>query len=64
MKYAVGIMLTTFGIFWAGEGAGLTWPGGDAFLIGLLAYLLGASVVLVSALRRRLARLELAGALA
>jgi uncharacterized membrane protein len=63
MKYAVGIMLTTFGIFWAGEGAGLAWPGGDAFLLGLLAYLLGASVVLVSMLRRRLARLELTGAL-
>jgi uncharacterized membrane protein len=24
MKYAVGVMLTTFGIFWAGEGAGAT----------------------------------------
>ena len=63
MKYAVGIMLTTFGIFWAGEGAGLTWPGGDAALIALLAYLLGVSVLLVAMLRRRPARLPFTGAL-
>src|SRR3954452_21847226 len=30
MKFAVGIMLTTFGIFWAAEGAGAKWPGSDA----------------------------------
>src|ERR1700686_3619392 len=40
MKYAVGVMLTTFGMFWAGEGAGIAWPGSDAALIGLLAYVL------------------------
>ena len=27
MKFAVGVMLTTFGMFWAGEGAGVDWPG-------------------------------------
>ena len=27
MKFAVGIMLTTFGIFWSAEGAGAHWPG-------------------------------------
>ena len=43
MKYAVGVMLTTFGIFWAGEGAGVDWPGGDASLIGLLVYVLATS---------------------
>jgi uncharacterized membrane protein len=64
MKYAVGVMLTTFGIFWAGEGAGLVWPGSDASLIGLLAYVLATSAVLVSVLRRRHARLEQIGALA
>ena len=26
MKFAVGVMLTTFGIFWAAEGAGATGP--------------------------------------
>ena len=64
MKYAVGVMLTTFGIFWAGEGAGIDWPGSDASLIGLLAYVLATSAVLVAMLRRRHARLQLIGALA
>ena len=62
MKYAVGVMLTTFGIFWAGEGAGVAWPGSDASLVGLLVYVLGTSAVLVWMLRRRHARVELAGA--
>jgi uncharacterized membrane protein len=62
MKYAVGVMLTTFGIFWAGEGAGVAWPGSDASLIGLLAYVLGTSALLVSMLKRRHAHLELIGA--
>jgi uncharacterized membrane protein len=33
MKFAVGIMLTSFGIFWGAEGAGVDWPGGDAALL-------------------------------
>jgi uncharacterized membrane protein len=63
MKYAVGVMLSTFGIFWAGEGAGVTWPGSDVSLIGLLAFVLTTSALLVSLLRRRHARVELAGAI-
>jgi uncharacterized membrane protein len=27
MKFAVGIMLTSFGTFWGAEGAGVAWPG-------------------------------------
>ena len=34
MKFAVGVMLTSFGIFWGAEGAGAHWPGGDAALLG------------------------------
>ena len=30
IKFAVGIALTTFGTFWAGEGIGVEWPAGDA----------------------------------
>jgi uncharacterized membrane protein len=62
MKYAVGVMLTTVGIFWAGEGAGVAWPGSDAALIGLLVYVLGTSALLVSMLKRRHAQLDLIGA--
>jgi uncharacterized membrane protein len=36
MKFAVGIMLTSFGLFWGSEGAGVSWPGHDAALLGLV----------------------------
>jgi uncharacterized membrane protein len=61
MKYAVGVMLTTFGIFWAGEGAGVEWPASDASLIGLLVCVLATSALLGAMLKRRHAHLELIG---
>ena len=36
IKIAVGIMLTSFGLFWVGEGAGAHWPGSDAAIIVLV----------------------------
>ncbi len=36
MKFAVGIMLTSFGIFWGAEGAGVSWPGNDGALLVLV----------------------------
>ena len=36
MKFSVGLMLVTYGSFWAAEGAGGDWPGGDVFLVVLL----------------------------
>src|SRR2546430_1894640 len=43
LQLVVGILLTTFGSFWAVEGLGVDWPGGDAAILGLLAiYLLTA----------------------
>jgi uncharacterized membrane protein len=46
IKTVVGIMLTSFGVFWVGEGAGVRWPGSDLaipvlagfFLLITLAY--------------------------
>ena len=29
LKFAVGVMLTSFGTFWAGEGVGIDWPGAE-----------------------------------
>jgi len=52
MKFAVGAMLTTFGIFWATEGAGAQWPGGDAALPAVLAFVLSLSAAFVLLLRR------------
>jgi MYXO-CTERM domain-containing protein len=53
LKFAVGVMLTTFGIFWSVEGAGAHWPGDDASLPGVLAFVILLSLVAVTALRRR-----------
>ena len=53
MKFAVGVMLTTFGIFWSTEGAGAHWPGDDAALPAVLAFVVLLSFASVAALRRR-----------
>jgi uncharacterized membrane protein len=63
MKFTVGVMLTTFGIFWSTEGVGAHWPGNDAALPVVLAFVVAlsfASVVLLR--RRRLGRDDVAGA--
>jgi len=52
LKFAVGIMLTSFGVFWGGEGAGIAWPGNDAALIGIVGVTAVLSVVGVLVLRR------------
>jgi uncharacterized membrane protein len=52
MKFAVGLMLTTFGVFWSAEGAGADWPGSDAAILGVLGFVALSSFVLVRLLRR------------
>ncbi len=42
LKYAVGVMLTSFGIFWGAEGAGASWPGSDAAIPAIVALVLAA----------------------
>jgi uncharacterized membrane protein len=53
LKFAVGLLLTTFGTFWGAEGAGAHWPGDDAALPGILAVLALTSFAAVRVLRRR-----------
>ncbi len=57
LKFVVGIMLTTFGTFWAGEGFRFEWPLADAFLLVLAALYLLASFILVLWLKARKQRL-------
>ncbi len=53
LKYAVGLMLTSFGTFWAAEGAGVQWPASDVAILGLLVVYAVISFGLVSTLQRR-----------
>ena len=49
LKFAVGIMLAAFGVFWTGEGLGVAWPGADLAIVVFAALFLGvgrAGVVL------------------
>ena len=60
LKFAVGLLLSTFGTFWSAEGAGVSWPGEDGALLGILGLLLITSLVAVRLLRHehRLPRLS------
>jgi uncharacterized membrane protein len=53
MKFAVGVMLTSFGTFWGAEGAGAHWPGGDAALLAIVPSTLLLSGLIVGLLRRQ-----------
>lgn len=52
MKFVVGIMLTSFGVFWGAEGAGAVWPAGDAALLVLVPAVALFALALVALLRR------------
>jgi uncharacterized membrane protein len=63
IKFAVGLLLTSFGCFWAAEGAGVDWPGDELSLLAVIAFFGLVSLVLVRTLRRkRHASLVTAGA--
>ena len=53
LKFAVGLMLCTFGTFWSTEGAGADWPGSDAAILAILAFYALASLAFVRVLERR-----------
>ena len=61
LKFVVGVLLTSFGIFWGGEGAGVEWPGSDAAILAAVALVGILSVALMQALRRRRQALSPAG---
>jgi uncharacterized membrane protein len=52
LKFTVGVMLTSFGTFWGAEGAGARWPGGDAAILAIVGFMLAASFLMVTRLRR------------
>jgi uncharacterized membrane protein len=52
MKFVVGVMLTTFGVFWGAEGADAHWPGDDAALLVIAPAVALYALALVAVLRR------------
>jgi uncharacterized membrane protein len=53
MKFAVGVMLTSFGTFWGAEGAGVSWPGNDAALLVIVPVVALAAAGYIAWLRSR-----------
>jgi uncharacterized membrane protein len=62
IKYAVGLLLTTFGVFWSSEGAGVDWPGGDLAILGILAFFGLVSLLYVNRLRHQRLTVAVPGA--
>jgi Ca2+/H+ antiporter, TMEM165/GDT1 family len=53
LKFAVGVMLSAFGLFWTGESLGVAWPGGDAAILAFIALFLAVALALVASLKPR-----------
>ncbi len=51
LKFAVGVMLSSFGMFWGAEGAGASWPGGDLALLVIIPGLLLAATTMARVAR-------------
>ena len=55
LKFAVGVMLSAFGVFWTGEGLGVPWPGQDLAILGFAAVFLVVALASVTLATRRAA---------
>jgi uncharacterized membrane protein len=53
LKFVVGVLLSAFGTFWAGEGIGVVWPGGDSALLILIIAYFTMALLLVPVARPR-----------
>ena len=53
LKFAVGVMLSAFGLFWTGEGFGVAWPGADLAIVAFIALFAATGLGVVAWLNRR-----------
>jgi uncharacterized membrane protein len=53
LKFGVGVLISSFGTFWVGEGLGLRWPAADASLGALIAGYALVALTAVTVLRHR-----------
>ena len=56
LKFIVGVLLSAFGSFWAGEGMGLRWPGADWSMLGLVLSFLVIALLAVPLCRAQTAQ--------
>lgn len=56
MKFIVGTLLTSFGIFWGAEGAGAEWPHKDLSLLAIIPFVILVSFGLIELLKARKAK--------
>jgi uncharacterized membrane protein len=52
LKFVVGVLLSAFGTFWVGEGAGIAWPGDDLAIPALMAAYLAIALCMAPVCRR------------
>jgi uncharacterized membrane protein len=52
LKFAVGTLLSAFGVFWTGEGLGVPWPGTDFAILGIAALFLLVALAIIEFVRR------------
>jgi uncharacterized membrane protein len=53
LKFAVGVLLCAFGVFWVGEGIGVAWPAADWSILALIAGFLAVALLSVPLCRGR-----------
>jgi uncharacterized membrane protein len=51
LKFSVGVIISSFGVFWFGEGLSFYWPGQDLSILGIACIFLLASLISVSIAR-------------
>ena len=56
LKFAVGAMILSFGLFWTGEGLGLVWPGEDWSVPIMILVWIGFGLMLVQIVKPRRVR--------
>jgi uncharacterized membrane protein len=54
IKTLVGVMLTSFGVFWVGEGAGVHWPGSDLAIPVLVGFFVVVYFTMTAFMRTKL----------
>jgi Ca2+/H+ antiporter, TMEM165/GDT1 family len=52
LKFVVGVLISAFGLFWVGEGAGFNWPGSDLAVIVIAVILFVAALAAVPVARQ------------